>query len=150
MKLKETEAKTTRRQRIEAIKEELRGKNLNGMNLKLQASPREGYSRRFVKATPERLAKFKAAGWEFVQPGENEITPTISGSRLGVNLGKTNEGPGTKGLLMEIPTDRYDAIQELKRERIQVTTDSMKAGRYAEEPGDHRYVPSGGISITQG
>lgn len=150
MKPKETEAKTTRRQRIEKIKRELRGKNLDGMNLKLRASERPGFTRRFVKDNLQRIAKFKAAGWQFAEPGENEITPRLLGGRLGVGLGKTNEGPGTDGILMEIPTDRYDAIQELKRERIQATTDSMKAGRHAETPGDNRYVPGGGISISRG
>ena len=150
MKPKETEAKTTRRQRIEQIKRELRGRDLDGMNLKLQASKRPGFTRRFVKANPERLAKFRAAGWDHVQPGKDEITPTISGTRLGVSLGRTNEGPGTKGLLMEIPTERYQAIQELKGERIQATKDSMTAGRHSEKPGDNRYIPGGGITISRG
>ena len=147
MKPKTTKKKTTRRQRIEKIKAELRGKNLDGMNLKLRASDRKGFTRRFVKDNPQRIARFKTVGWQFAEPCDGEITPRLSGGRLGVSLGRTSEGGGTDGLLMEIPTDRYDAIQELKRERIEATMAGMKEGRYGEKPGDNRYVPSGGISI---
>lgn len=150
MKPKKTKKKLTKRQRIEKIKEELRGKNLDGMNLKLRASTRPGFTRRFVKDNPQRIAKFKAAGWQFAKAGDNEITPQLLSGQLGVSLGRTNEGGGTDGLLMEIPTDRYDAIQELKSEGIEATMDSMRAGRHAETPGDNRYVPGGGITISRG
>jgi hypothetical protein len=147
MKPKETEKTITPRKTKEQHKEELRDIDINGLNMRLQASEREGYVRRFVKDKPQRIAQMQRLGYDFAQDSKDEVCGTISGSRLGANLGQTREGPGTKGFLMEIPKERYEAIQELKQEAADALEDQMRAGHHEEQAGDNRYVPKGGIRI---
>ena len=149
MKPKETEKVVTIRKSKEDHKKELRNVDIGGLTLKLQARERPGYVRRFVKDKPERIAQLKRLGYEFAKDSEDETCRKISGSRLGVNLGMTNEGPGTKGYLMEIVKERYEAIQEIKQEQNDAREEEMRRGHFEQQTGDNRYVPSGGISIRR-
>jgi len=147
MKPKETKKIITKRKTKEQHKEELRKTDISGLNIRLQARQRPGYVRRFVKDKPDRIAQLQRLGYEFVVDSEEETTRKIQGSRLGANMGMTREGPGTKGYLMEIVTERHEAIQELKSEGIQALQNEMKTGHHEERPDDRRYVPPSGIQI---
>ncbi len=149
MREKETEKVVTQRKSVAQHKAELRKMDLSGMNLRLQAKNKPGYVRRFVKDNPDRIAKFITMGWECSKDSPGETAKQIEGSLLGADLGRTREGPGTKGILMEIVEERYQAFQEIKQERNAAVIETMQAGRHEERPDDNRYQ-TGGISIRKG
>lgn len=130
MEIKKTDKVVTKRKSVEQHKEELRGKSLNGLNVKLHAKERAGYMRRFVKDDPKRIAYLQDLGYTFAEDSEGETCKKVSGSHLGANLGRTREGPNTQGLLMEIPTERYQAIQELKAEQIDAVEAEILEGNH--------------------
>lgn len=93
-----------------------------GFTLKLDAEQRPGYVRRFVNATPTRIAKMEALGYAMAsdQAGEGKTRTHGKGSRITRLAGTLESGAPMQAVLMETPAHEY-AYGEADRE------DSRKA-----------------------
>lgn len=125
--------------------------------MKLNATSREGYVRRWVNDDNTRLADFTAGGYTFVHDAKagdaagNDITAREGiDSRVSRVVGKNVDGHPIRAYLMEIKQDWYDEDQKAKQTRIDEQEAQMKRG--ADSHGavgrDERYIPREGIQIN--
>jgi len=129
--LVEAAPKKTGKMTKEEYKEQLRGKRLDGMNLRLKAPPaRPGYTQRWINDIGDRIRRFEQAGWSFrdLSTVPEKVDSIDPGSRIARGVGTHGQGTASVTYLMEIPTEYYEAGQELKQEQIDRDEDQMRHG----------------------
>lgn len=85
----------------------------------LTAPQREGYVRRFVNDTSDRVEQFLNYGWNIVMDEELEVGDPRVGKSRSVGSPVTKDvGLGVTAVLMEIPKEIYDSRQRAKSEKI--------------------------------
>lgn len=91
----------------------------------IKANTREGYVRRMINDTDDRMERFKLAGWT---PVENETVgdPHAADPSSVGSITTKSVGAGTKAILMEIPKNLYDEDQAAKQANIKKTEDAME------------------------
>lgn len=98
----------------------------------------DGYQYRVVNDNwlhdPDRVKRAEAAGYEIV----NQETPAV---------GTNKDGSTIKGVLMRIPKELYDEDQKAKLAQNDAVRSEIYRGKYQENPGDKRYIPSSGIHV---
>lgn len=87
----------------------------------LEAPPRKGWVRRWVKDVERRVDKFKLAGWKFVVERNLPVGDSSTNLSLGegyrVHGGSDKQGKVFNLVLMEIPQIHYNQDQKAKQER---------------------------------
>lgn len=85
----------------------------------LTAPKREGYQRRFVNDTGDRIETFIEAGWSLVTDDEIRVGDRRAGlaTKMGTPVSK-NVGQGVTAYLMEIKQELYDERQAMKADAI--------------------------------
>lgn len=112
---------------VPASKRKRRAK-VGGHALKLKAPHREGYTRRFAIATPERIAELEELGYTTVSD------PSIPSNGLGSGTVQRPAGIGESGvhlkhILMETPDELYaQGVAELEEHNSQIDK-AIRAGR---------------------
>lgn len=86
---------------------------------------------------PGRIERAKQAGYQVVE-GQKHIA-----------VGTNEDGSPIKGILMRIPQEWYDEDQKLKQVEVDKVDEQIKSGAFEKKPGDMRYVPAGGIRISE-
>ena len=101
--------------------------SVGGFGKKLTAPPREGYVRRFVNDTGNRIAEMQELGYTLVEePGVQTFDP---GSRINRLAGTKDGGAPLKTYLMETPLELYEqGVREKEEENRRVDQD-IEAGR---------------------
>lgn len=109
----------------------------------LQYPEREGYMRRVVNDTDDRIMQFQEAGWEVVKNSDLPSGDPRAGdaSQQGMPVSKP-VGGGVKGVLMEIPEEWFNEDQQAKQDHIKQMEDDMKREK-GGVPGAY-----GGMEIT--
>jgi hypothetical protein len=110
----------------------------------LNAAHRDGYVRRWVNESVDRVEAFTRAGWTPVVGEENTSdTRAQTESQLGSVVRKVvNKDPNAScrtAILMEIPKDLYDADQadkQLENDRIEASYDPAKQQQHGADYGD--------------
>lgn len=102
----------------------------------LTAPKREGYHRRFVNDTDDRIQTFIDAGYEVVK-GDVSTGDDMVGnaSKMGSAVSKS-VGQGTKAVLMEIRQEWYDEDQKAKHNEITASESAMKQKRTEGQYGE--------------
>jgi len=123
--------------RTEVGEERPRKRTPIGTTQRLVAPKREGYKRRWVNDVDDRIAMFKAAGYEPVA-GHLETNSGQLGldSQMGNTVHKS-VGGGQKAVLMEIKEEWYQEDQQAKQKRIDQTEAALvsakdKQGHYGD------------------
>ena len=107
---------------------------------RLAADQRPGYSRRWINDHNDRIERSRRGGYEHVRDANGEPMSRPVGSAEG--------GGGMRAYLMEIPQHLYDEDFAAGQGVVDDIDRAIYRGKYKEEPGDQRYVPEGGISMT--
>jgi len=91
----------------------------------ITADKREGYVRRLVNDTDDRIERFKLAGWSPVEGeqvgDEHAADPSSVGS-----LTTKSVGAGMKAVLMEIPEGLYKEDQKDKQKKVDMLEGAME------------------------
>jgi hypothetical protein len=128
--------------------------SVGGFRLKLDAPQREGYVRRWVDDSPNRIAEMHDLGYDFAQEkaGKDEARTDGIGSRVTRIAGKRDNGSPHHLVLMETPVSEFE-IGKAEKEfpgRIARTSfaDFHEAGggefgfkTIAEGGGEVRHLP---------
>lgn len=87
----------------------------------LSAEEREGFNRRFVNDTDDRIQRFLDAGYTFVEREDADTSDLRAQdpSKMGKSRVRKSVGNGVNAFLMEIPQEWYDEGQALKRAKIE-------------------------------
>lgn len=91
-----------------------------------EAEQREGYYRRWVNDTKDRISKFEEGWYEKVLDDQGNPVKRSGGSG------------GSKQVLMEIPLELYNEDQEVKQKRYNEQIADML------EPREGQYIPGKG------
>lgn len=110
----------------------------------LSATHRDGYVRRWVNESVDRIESFTRAGWTPVVGDENTSDVRAqSESQLGSVVRKVvNKDPHASNrtaILMEIPRDIYDADQadkQVENDRIEASYDPKKQAQPGADYGE--------------
>lgn len=98
--------------------------SVGGHAMKLTAPPREGYQRRWVNDTNDRLAMMDELGYDHVS--DASIKSTDAGSRVSRVVGTKPNGEPLRAYLMETPVELYaEGVAEKEaqiRERFEAAT----------------------------
>lgn len=122
---------------------------LGVQRLKLQASQRPGFVRRWVNDDGARTQMALQGGYEFVRL-DGQATTTDPGQAVSQIVGKTEGGTPLRAYLMEIREEWYAEDQATKQESIDATEKQIRRGELVGKVGqDGVYVPSQGISIKR-
>ena len=115
--------------------------------IKLNASKREGYVRRWINDVPGRLNAAQQAGYEFVSD-DPLAASTNTGTRISQVVDKST---GLTSYLMEIPEEFYEEDQAKKAEDLDKIDEELRRGDAAggKVGRDGRYVPKQGIKISR-
>ena len=112
----------------------------------LNANARNGFVRRVVSDTPERIARFELAGWNVVQDGTS-IGDQIAGRAESMgSASAVPVGHGSWGVLMEIPRDIYDEDQTAKQAKIEADEKAFLTDT-ADEVGQNTGETHGSIKV---
>jgi hypothetical protein len=99
----------------------------------LSTNQKQGFVRRWVNDVPGRVEKFIKAGYAVVTDKDVVVGDENSNMALGTgarkNVGRTRQGEGTQGILMEIPKDYYDEDQKAKAKLVDASEQAMKRGK---------------------
>lgn len=107
---------------------------------KLAMPARPGYVGRWFNDEPGRIQRALAAGYDHVKnPDGTPVSRTVD---------KGVDNRGLVAFYMEIPKEFYDEDFAAKQAALDETDKSIYRGKFNEEDGDRRYVPSSGISAT--
>ncbi len=90
---------------------------------------------------PGNIQRAQAAGYEFVENDEEKQKPKI--------VGTNDNGTPIRGFLMRIPQEIHDEDQLVKQKNVDMIDKQIKAGSFQQGVSDGRYIPSGGIKITE-
>lgn len=91
----------------------------------IKADVREGYVRRLVNDTDDRIERFKLAGWTPVEGGKVGDAHAGDPSSVG-SLTTKSVGGGVKAVLMEIPTEYYNQDQKEKSAKVDALEEAME------------------------
>jgi hypothetical protein len=91
----------------------------------LSASTREGYVRRMVNDTDDRIERFKKAGWTPVE-GEQVGDPHAADPSSVGSMTTKSVGAGMKAVLMEIPDEFYNSDQKDKQKKVDMLEEAME------------------------
>lgn len=106
-------------------------KPLSGFRLKLDAPSREGYQRRWINDTGNRLREAQEGGWTFVND-ETALTAShtdTADTRVSVIAGRHEAGGVMHAYLMEIPQEWYDEDQAAKEQELDEIDEALRRGR---------------------
>lgn len=106
---------------------------------KLAWPPREGYKRRWFNDKPGRVARALEAGYTHVEEHGKPVSRVVDPGE---------QGGGLHAYLMEIPEEWYDEDFAKKQEAIDEIDKAIYRGKFKEEDGDRRYIPSTGIKVS--
>ena len=107
--------------------------------LRLEVPERDGYHRHWFRGTPERIARARQAGYEFVNRSDVEINSfdlggsedgnTDLGSRVSVISGDLDErgNPG-RLYLMECPVEFFEASQQVVLDANERVASAIRSG----------------------
>ena len=118
---------------------------LGVQRLKMSVGKRQGFNRRWVNDTGDRLNQAMEGGYNFAPRDGAEFTEEdVSNRNDSINnaISKPVNSGETKAFLMEIPTALYKADQKEKADSINETENGLRRG------ADGRYIPREGIKIT--
>ena len=76
--------------------------------------------------------------------------PEELGSAVTRIVGTNKDGSKIIGVLMEIDEELYNEDQAMKDEPLQEIDNQIQRGQFGMSSNDARYVPKGGIKMTQG
>lgn len=123
--------------------------SVGGFGTKLSAPSREGYQRRFVNDTGNRIAEMEALGYTLVEePGVQSFDP---GSRINRLAGTKDGGAPLKTYLMETPIELYQQGRSEMEEENAVVDRAIVTGKDSAGGLTDRetYTPQGHASSIQ-
>jgi hypothetical protein len=91
----------------------------------ISASTKEGYVRRMVNDTDDRIERFKKAGWTPVE-GEQIGDPHAADPSSMGSMSTKSVGAGMKAVLMEIPEEHYNEDQNDKQQKVNALEEAME------------------------
>jgi hypothetical protein len=91
----------------------------------ISASTKEGYVRRMVNDTDDRIERFKKAGWTPVE-GEQIGDPHAADPSSIGSMSTKSVGAGMKAVLMEIPEEHYNEDQNDKQQKVNALEEAME------------------------
>lgn len=122
---------------------------LGVQRLKLKASERPGFVRRWINDNGSRVQQALQGGYEFVRK-DGQASTTDMGESISLIVGRTEAGTPMRGYLMEIRQEWYQEDQATKNELINATEEQIQRGELVGKVGqDGVYIPSRGISIKR-
>lgn len=122
---------------------------LGVQRLKLQASQRPGFVRRWINDDGSRTQAALQGGYEFVRK-DGQASTTDIGEAVSQIVGKAESGNPMRAYLMEIREDWFTEDQATKQELINATEKQIRRGELVGKVGqDGVYLPSQGISIKR-
>jgi hypothetical protein len=117
--------------------------SVGGFGTKLSAPTREGYNRRFVNDTGNRIAEMQQLGYTIVeQDGVQSFDPGSVITRL---AGTKDGGAPLKTILMETPAELYQQGRDEMEQENAITDQAIKDGHDREGGLTERemYRPAG-------
>ena len=105
----------------------------------------QGFHLHVVNDEGGRISQAMEGGYEFVLPAE--VGSDSKESHVKWLVGKQEDGSALFGYLMKIREDWYEEDQKAVNATQDQFDIAIKKGTLEQSPGDHRYVPDGGISI---
>ena len=124
------EAEAERKQRVP----------LGVLRPKLAAKVRSGRVGRWLNDDGGRINDGLDGGYEFEKDKE--------GNKIRKTVGKRKDGSEIHAYLMSIDKTFYDEDQATKQADINKVEEQIFSGKYDEKPGENRYVPKSGISVS--
>jgi hypothetical protein len=124
--------------------------SVGGFRLKLDAPQREGYVRRWVDDSPNRIAEMHDLGYDFAQEkaGKDEARTDGIGSRVTRIAGKRDNGSPHHLVLMETPVSEFEIGKAEKEERLKPFEEALKAGVDTTGRLTDAYKPRDGSSLS--
>lgn len=92
----------------------------------IKSNTREGYVRRLVNDTDDRIERFKLAGWTPVEGEAIGDAHAADPSALS-SVSTKSVGGGVKAILMEIPEEYYHADQKDKLKKVDALEEAMES-----------------------
>lgn len=101
---------------------------------------------RWILDTPGRIQEAIEGDYVFVTP-EEVGREANSENRVSVRGSINNDGSAQMQYLMKIPKEFHEEDTKEAQKYLDDIDTAIRGGRINQTPGDHRYVPPGGISI---
>jgi len=144
---KEVVQETKQVEKVSQLKPRNKRKSFGSAQLKLQVDQTiDGFHIRWVNDEPGRLQYAQDCGYSFVEPEEVKWEANKE-SRIKVLAGTQKDKiTPMYTYLMKLPMEYYLEDKKLYMEKNKQFEDAIRGGKLDREPGDGRYIPSGGIS----
>lgn len=115
----------------------------------------EGTVGRWVNDAGGRIEEMQDRGYQFVGKdnvliGEGPDDGNVAlDSRVVKIVGKDESGQPLRAYLMATNKEFYDEDQAAKKAEVDSMEAAIKHGQHGKKPGDGRYMPSQGISVSE-
>lgn len=115
-----------------------------GFALKLDATERPGFTRRFVNADPRRIQRMKELGYSIVSDAEGDDRNRTDGlgATISRHAGTDAEGKPFHTILMETPNKLYEEGELEKEAERKKFEETIHRGLKTEDTPDGAYIPS--------
>ena len=110
----------------------------------LTAPKKNGFVRRFVNDTGDRIDTFKAAGWNVVDNVSQVGDEKIGRALMMGSSANPHVGGGQRAVLMEIPEEYY--LEDKARAQAEITQVENEIRRNSKKPGKDGL--EGNVSIS--
>ena len=110
----------------------------------LTAPKKNGFVRRFVNDTGDRIDTFKAAGWNVVDNVSQVGDEKIGRALMMGSSANPHVGGGQRAVLMEIPEEYY--LEDKARAQAEITQVENEIRRNSKKPGKDGL--EGSVSIS--
>jgi hypothetical protein len=101
--------------------------SVGGLNLKLVAPTREGFTRRWFNDDSNRIAQAEELGYEHVT--DTSVQTSSSGSRISRLVGTKANGEPLQAFLMETPNELFAEGVAEREDQNRLVDEAISAGR---------------------
>jgi hypothetical protein len=124
--------------------------SVGGFKTKLDAPQREGYVRRWVDDSPNRIAAMQELGYDYAtdRAAEGAKRTDGLGTRISRMAGKRDDGSPHHLVLMETPVEEYQAGVADKEDQLKPFEEALKAGADTTGRLQDAYQPQSGSSLN--
>lgn len=121
-----------------------RRSSVGGQALTLDAETRPGFQRRFVNATPKRLAEMRELGYVPVEGAEPEGKRRTQGlgASISRHAGIDTQGKPYQAVLMETPDQLFEQGEAEKEDGRKAFEETIRRGLKTEDTPDGAYIPT--------